>query len=47
MDKKAKKTAQQPNVIFVRDYFDTKAGAKMYLKTIPKQLQNYVTFINK
>jgi hypothetical protein len=46
MDKKAK-SVQQPNVVFIRDYFDTKAGTKMYLKTIPKILTDYVTFINK
>lgn len=46
MDKKAK-SVQQPNVIFVRDYFDTKAGTKMNFTTIPKQLKDYVTFIDK
>ena len=38
-------TAQQPNVEFVRNYYNTKAGTQKYLKTIPKILKDYVKFI--
>lgn len=39
-------TAQKPNVEYIFDYFDIKAGTQTYLKTIPKQLKHYVRTIN-
>lgn len=38
-------TVHEPNVEFILDYFDIKAGTKKYLKTIPKILKDYVKFI--
>ena len=38
--------AQQPNVEFILNYFDIKAGTQKYLKTTPKQLKHYVRTIN-
>ena len=41
-----KETAQQPNVVFTRQYFDIAAGTQKYFKTIPLNLNKYVTGIS-